>query len=102
MAKGDRKFAPLFSVWSVDAWPDDERGWVWNEKFKLFEFRTSSLNLKHAFLARLRHYLDKGVRKTGLNPLGKGWYYVEEDWDFTVINSRSDHRPWFACIRETP
>lgn len=106
MAKCDRKFAPLFSVWQIDAWAEPDGGWTWNDKCRLFEFRSDSLDLKHAFLSRLRHYLSKGIKTpSGVverNPLGRGWYYCTDDWDIMELKSRADDRPWYACIRETP
>ena len=80
MAKGDRKFAPLFSVWQIDAWADGNDGWEWNDKHKLFEFRTTSLNLKRAFVYRLRKFLANGVPTvSGLihySNLGRGFARV--------------------------
>lgn len=106
MAKGDRKYAPLFEVRQIDAAPEGEDGWTWNQSFKLFEFRSSSLDLKRMFLSRLRHYLSKGVKTpSGIvdrHPLGRGWYYCTDDWDIMEVKSKADHRPWFACIRVTP
>ena len=102
MAKGDRKFAPLFKVVQIDAWAEGEDDWVWNQTFDMFEFRSSSLDLKRMFLSRLRHYLSKGVKVTGSCPLGKGWYYCTDYWDMLEVRSKADNRPWFACIRITP
>ena len=98
-------FAPLFSVWQVDAWAEGDVGWTWNDKFKLFEFRTRSLNLKREFPARLRYFLANHKGPACVKDyfdLGRGWYYVDGDWDLLEIRSKSDGRPWFACIRETP
>lgn len=106
MAKGDRKFAPLFKVVLIDAWAEGDGGWTWNETHELFSFRTTSLNLKRAFLQRLRSFLDKGVKTiSGVvdrYPLGRGWYYCTDDWDVMEVRNRSNDRPWYACIRETP
>ena len=55
--KGDRKFAPLFSVWQIDACSEGECGWTWNDKYRMFEFRTNSLDVKRVFLKRLRRHL---------------------------------------------
>ena len=97
--KGDLKFAPLFSVWQIDAWAEGEDGWTWNDKFKLFEFRTNSLDVKRVFLRRLRNYAEQVDKYCGL---GKGWYYVEGDWDILELKKRCNHEPVYACIRETP
>ena len=106
MAKGDRKFAPLFSVWAIDAWAEGEDGWTWNDKHKLFEFRTTSLNLKRAFVSRLRKFLANGVPTvSGLlhySNLGRGWYYIVDDWDFIELRKRANDEPVYAAIRETP
>lgn len=104
--KGDLKFAPLFSVWLIDAWAEGEDGWIWNDKHKLFEFRSDALNLKRTFLARLRTYLANGVKSaSGLRKhidLGRGWYYVTDDWDIMELRKRCNDEPVYACIRETP
>ncbi len=105
--KGDRKFAPLFSVHSIDAWADDsEGGWTWNQSYKLFEFRTTALDLKRAFLKRLRKFLKDGVPTVaGIREhvdLGRGWFYVTDDWDVMELCRRKDCCPIYACIRETP
>ena len=106
MAKGDRKFAPLFSVWQIDAWADGNGGWEWNDKYKLFEFRTDALNLKRAFLSRIRKFLAEYVNPITtlheFHDLGKGWYYVTDDWDIMELCRKCDGQPWYACIRETP
>lgn len=103
--KGDIMFAPLFSVWQIDAWPEGEDSWTWNDKFKLFEFRSRSLHMKREFPARLRYFLANHKGPAGTKDyfnLGIGWYYVDGDWDILEIRSKHDDRPWFACIRETP
>lgn len=106
MSKGERKFAPLFRVVLVDAWAEGEDSWSWNDTMTLFEFRTEALNVKRTFLSRLRHFLKYRVyTATGLHEkhdLGRGWYYCTDDWDIMEVCSRSDHRPWYACIRITP
>jgi hypothetical protein len=106
MAKGDRKFAPLFKVVLIDAWAEGDDGWTWGETYELFSFRTTSLNLKRAFLQRIRCFLYKGVKTcygvVGRHSLGRGWYYCTDDWDVMEVRSRADNRPWYACIRETP
>jgi hypothetical protein len=104
MAKGDRKFAPLFKVVLIDG-TEGSDGWTWNETHELFSFRTPSLNLKRNFLQRLRCFLDKGVETVSgvveRNPLGRGWYYCT-DGDVMEVRSKADDRPWYACIRVTP
>lgn len=103
--KGDIMFAPLFSVWQIDACADPDGGWSWNDKYKLFEFRTRSLNMRREFPARLRYFLSNHKGPAGTKDyfdLGKGWYFVDGDWDLLEILSKSDGRPWFACIRESP
>lgn len=106
--KGDHKFAPLFSVWQIDAWAEGESGWVWNDKFKLFEFRTTSLNVKQEFLRRLRYYLEKSASERvdpvhGFgNGMGRGWYCCTGDWHVLEVCRKTDGCPCFACIRETP
>jgi hypothetical protein len=34
--------------------------------------------------------------------LGKGWYYVNDEWDYLEICRKADGCPYYACIRETP
>ena len=103
--KGDLKFAPKFKVVSIDAWADED-GWTWNESHTLFTFRSSAGDLKRTFLARLRTFLANGVQTIGGLPqhidLGKGWFYVDDDWNIMELRARKDHRPFYACIRETP
>ena len=103
--KGDRKFAPKFKVVSIDAWADDV-GWTWNESHTLFTFRSSASDLKRTFLARLRTFLANGVPTIGglcqHIDLGKGWFYVYNNLDIMELRARKDHRPFYACIRETP
>ena len=103
MSKGDRKFAPLFSVWSIDAWAEGWDDWTWNDKFELFEFRTEALDVKRAFLWRLRRYFSdlnsRGIYHGG-SDLGRGWYYVSDEWDFLELRRKSDDKPFYAAIRE--
>ena len=98
--KGDRKFAPLFEVRWIDAWADGEGGWEWNESRKLFEFRSEALNLKRTFTNRLRTFIRKSPFFKG--ELGRGWYYVTNDWDVMELCRRCDGCPFYACIRITP
>jgi len=104
--KNDKKFEPLFSVVSIDAWADGDGGWTWNESHRLFQFRSDAEDIKRMFLNRLRKFLHDGIPTvSGIRQhvdLGKGWYYVTDDWDVMEIRSRKDHCPWYACIRETP
>ena len=104
--KGDIMFAPLFSVWQIDAWAEPGGGWSWNDKYKLFDFRTRSLNLKREFTARLRHFLSTYKNPVTMrhepHELGKGWFYVTDDWDILELCRKCDHQPWYACIRESP
>ena len=103
--KGDRKFAPLFSVWQIDAWAEGEDGWTWNDKYRLFDFRTNSLDVKRVFLKRLRRHLADVKTPSGVVQhfnLGRGWYYVTDDWHIMELCRRKDHCPIYACIRETP
>ena len=103
--KGDRKFAPLFSVWMIDACQEGEGVWTWNDKYRLFEFRTNSLDVKRVFLKRLRRHLADVKTPSGVVQhfnLGRGWYYVTDDWDIMELCRRKDHCPIYACIRETP
>lgn len=106
MAKGDRKFAPLFKVVSIDAWAEGEAGWTWNDTHTLFEFRSDALDVKRTFLKRLRKFLNDGVPTiSGIrehHDLGRGWYYVTDDWEIMELRRRNDDCPCFACIRETP
>ena len=103
--KGDRKFAPKFKVVLIDALADGD-GWTWNESHTLFTFRSSAGDLKRTCLARLRTCLASGVQTIGGLPqhidLGKGWFYVDDDWDIMELRARKDHQPFYACIRETP
>ena len=102
--KGDIRFAPLFSVWQIDAWADGQGGWEWNDKFRLFEFRSRSLNMKREFPARLRYFLSNHKGPTGIKDyydLGRGWYYVTDDWYVMELCRKCDGQPWYACIRET-
>lgn len=104
MSRGDRKFAPLFSVWQIDAWSDGEDMWTWNDKFRLFEFRTDALNLKRAFVARLRKYM-RGISSPyrGYYDLGRGWYYLYDDFGYCIeLRKRCNDEPVYAAIRETP
>ena len=102
--KGDRKFAPKFKVVSIDAWADDV-GWTWNDSHMLFTFRSSASDLKRTFLARLRTFLANGVPTIGglcqHIDLGRGWFYVDDNLDIMELRARKDHRPFYACIRET-
>ena len=104
--KGDRKYAPLFSVWAIDAWAEGGDGWTWNEKHKMFEFRSDALDIKGAFLRRLRKFLRNGVPTvSGLlhySDLGRGWYYVTDDWYAMELKKKCNDEPVYACIRETP
>ena len=103
--KGDRKFAPLFSVWQIDAWAEGEDGWTWNDKYRLFDFRTNSLDVKRVFLKRLRRHLADVKTPSGVVQhfnLGRGWYYVTDDWNIMELCRRKYHCPIYACIRETP
>ena len=101
---GDRKYAPKFRVVSIDAWADGD-GWTWNESHTLFTFRSTASDLKRIFLSRLRTFLANGVPTIGglrqYVDLGKGWYYVDDDWDLMELRTRKDHKPCYACIRET-
>ena len=102
--KGDKEPAPLYSVWSIDAWADGEGDWTWNDKCKLFEFRSRSLNIKRVFPSKLREFLENGVRTiAGMRQyidLGRGWYYIDGDWDILELCRRSTKEPLYACIRE--
>lgn len=104
--KGDIMFAPLFSVWQIDAWAEGDGGWSWNDKYKLFEFQSRSLNMKREFTRRLRHFLSchknpiTGIKE--YHDLGKGWFYVTDDWYVMELCRKCDHQPWYACIRESP
>lgn len=103
--KGDIMFAPLFSVWQIDAWADGESGWTWNDKFRLFEFRTNASDIRRVFVRRLREFLANGVNVFGYCQhvdLGKGWYYVTDDWHCIELKKRCNGEPVYACIRETP
>ena len=103
MSKGERKFAPLFTVVWIDAWAEGEDGWTWNDTGKMFQFRTNALNLKRAFTSRLRRHLDNmNPLMYGSTRLGRGWYYVTDDWNIMELCRRSDGCPMYACIRETP
>jgi len=55
--------------------------------------------VKRVFLRRLRNYAEQVDKYCGL---GKGWYYVEGDWDILELKKRCNHEPVYACIRETP
>lgn len=103
MSKGSRKFAPLFSVWQVDAWADGDGGWEWNDKYKLFEFRSDSLDLKRVFASKLRKFLHTSKNPiTGIREyydLGRGWYYITDDWYVMELCRKCDGQPWYACIR---
>ena len=103
--KGDRKFAPKFKVVLIDALADGY-GWTWDDSHTLFTFRSSAGDLKRTFLARLRTFLANGMQTIGGLPqhidLGKGWFYVDDDWDIMELRARKDHQPFYACIRETP
>lgn len=100
------EFSPLFSVWSIDAWAEGDSGWTWNDKSKLFEFRTRASDIKNAFLKRLRKYMEnprnRGLGVHGGSGLGRGWYYVQDDWEILELRRRCDDMPVYACIRETP
>lgn len=104
--KGDRKFAPLFEVVQIDAWAEGEDGWTWNNQYKLFQFRTESLDVKRVFLRRLRNFLAEGVPTiSGIREyadLGRGWYYVDGDWSMLELKKRCNDEPVYACIRLTP
>lgn len=104
--KGDRKFAPLFEVVAIDAWAEGEREWTWNNKYLLFKFRSDALDVKRTFLRRLRKFLGNGVPTiSGIREyidLGRGWYYVTDDWNIIEVRRRSDDCPFYACIRITP
>lgn len=103
--KGDRKFAPLFSVWQIDALAGSEGGWMWNDKCRLFKFRTNSLDVKRVFLKRLRRHIADAKTPSGVVQhfnLGRGWYYVTDGWNIIELCRRKDHCPIYACIRETP
>lgn len=103
--KGDRKFAPLFSVVCIDAWADGEDGWVWNESRRMFSFRSNSSDMRRTFVSRLRNYLANGLDPvTGRrkpNILGRGWFKVTDDWDVMELCNKKDGCPVYACIRET-
>lgn len=106
MAKGDRKFGPLWRVEVIDAIADGEEGWVYNQMFEMFQFRSDALNMKRTFLARLRHFLKTKGEPTIVGnlkrDLGRGWYYVVDDWECLELCRRSDHCPIYACRRLTP
>ena len=96
--KGDRKFAPKFKVVSIDALADGD-GWTWDDSHTLFTFRSSAGDMKRTFLANgvptiggLCQHID----------LGRGWFYVDDNLDIMELRARKDHRPFYACIRETP
>lgn len=104
MSRGDRKFAPLFSVWWIDAWAEGEDGWTWNDKHKLFEFRSDAKDIKRVFLKKLRAHLANGVPtiagyKQHID-LGRGWYYVDEGWYCLELRKKCNDEPKYACIRE--
>ena len=104
--KGERKKAPLYKVVQVDAWADGEYGWDWNNEYKLFQFRSNAENLKRAFVTRLRKFLADGVPTiSGIKEhidLGRGWYYITNDWDVMELRRRGTDEPVYACIREDP
>ena len=104
--KGDRKFAPLFEVVSIDAWAEGEDGWTWNQKFPMFQFRSNASDLKRAFVTRLRRYLKEKMRNWAGQPahieLGRGWYYITDDWDIMELKKRCNDEPMYACMRLTP
>lgn len=104
--KGDRKFAPLFEVIQIDACAEGEDEWTWNNQYKLFQFRTESLDVKRVFLRRLRKFLAEGVATiSGIREyadLGIGWYYVDGDWNMLELKKRCNDEPVYACIRLTP
>ena len=104
--KGDRKFAPLFEVIQIDACAEGEDEWTWNNQYKLFQFRTESLDVKRVFLRRFRKFLAEGVTTiSGIREyadLGRGWYYVDGDWSMLELKKRCNDEPVYACIRLTP
>ena len=105
--KGDRKFAPWYSVWAIDAWADGENGWTWNDKARMFDFRTNAIDIKRTFLARLRKHLEnprnRGMGIHGGSGLGTGWYSVRwEDDHILELCRKCDVMPVYAAIRETP
>ena len=100
--KGDRKFAPLFGVWWIDALPEGDNGWVWNDTHKLFEFRTESMNVKRAFLSRLRKFMADPKFLPAGSGLGRGWYYVSENDNVLELRKKASDEPVVACIRASP
>ena len=103
--KGDRKFAPLFSVFAIYAWADGDGVWVWNESRRLFSFRSNSSNMRRTFVSRLRSYLANGFDPiTGRRKpiiLGRGWFKVTDELDVMELCNKSDGCPVYACIQET-
>ena len=98
--------APLYTVWQIDAWAEGERSWTWNDKFRLFEFRSHASDIKKAFLRRLRKHLKNMATSIpgmyGSLDLGRGWYRVDgQDYVLELVR-RSDGCPVYACIREDP
>ena len=106
MSKSKRPMAS-FCVWQIDAWPEGDGGWTWNDKFSLFSFKSRAGNIKKAFARRLRQYLEKGgpknFRTSGwyhYSGLGRGWYYLSEDDYCVELRRRGTHEPVYACIFE--
>lgn len=99
--KGDRKFAPLFKVVGIDALAEGDDCWTWNDSCELFQFRTESLDIKRVFLWRLRKFLGASGMREHVN-LGRGWYYVTDDWHVMELRKRCNDEPVYACIRITP
>lgn len=106
MAKGDRKYAPLFRVEVIDPVYDVSEGWTYENAYEMFQFRSDARDMKRAFLSRLRHFLKTKGEPTVVGcmkrNLGRGWYYVDEDWECLELCRRSDHCPIYACRRITP
>lgn len=83
---------PLFELREIDAWPEPEGGWTWNDSFVLTRFRSDADDLKGLFL---RVLMD--VRGTGLP---HGVFRVDDsDWNVLEVQRRRDLCPVWAMIR---
>lgn len=87
--------AAMWVLKEIDAWPEPEGGWTWNDAFTLKRFRSESVNLKGLFLRVLADVRGR--------PLSKGVFRVDDsDWNILEVQRRRDGCPVWAMMRLTP
>ena len=78
-----------FEIRQIDAWKNEEGGYIWNESIKIGEFTTAAANEKRAFL--------RALRKMGI-VCKRGKCKVDFDGDIYELTERKTGKPLLAAI----